>query len=191
MIWQLTAIAVLLFFYTVYIGKMLAQRKRGIRTDQMAQRKSGTLFYIEFFLKISTYAIVAVEVLSIARNTSAFPQGMRILGLTFAVLGDIVFALAVWTMRDSWRAGIAQNDQTEMVTTGIYRLSRNPAFLGFDLVYMGVMMMFFNWVLFAFTILAMVMLHLQILQEEKYLPSVFGKAYLTYKDRVGRYFWKL
>lgn len=191
MIWQLSAILLLLFFYTVYIGKMIAQRRRGIQTDQMAQKKRGTLFYIELVLKISTYTVVVVEVLSIAINTTVFPQAVRILGVTLAVLGDIVFALAVWTMRDSWRAGIAQEDKTEMVTTGIYKLSRNPAFLGFNLVYIGILLIFFNWILCAITILAMVMLHLQILQEEKYLPTVFGEDYLTYKSKVGRYFWKL
>lgn len=191
MIWRLSAILLLLFFYTVYIGKMIAQRRRGIQTDQMAQKKRGTLFYIELVLKMSTYTVVVVEVLSIAINTTVFPQAVRILGVTLAVLGDIVFALAVWTMRDSWRAGIAQEDKTEMVTTGIYKLSRNPAFLGFNLVYIGILLIFFNWILCAITILAMVMLHLQILQEEKYLPTVFGEDYLTYKSKVGRYFWKL
>jgi len=191
MIWQLTAILILLFFYIIYIGKMLLQRKRGIQTDQMAQKKSGLLFYTELILKISTYTVVVVEVFSIALNASALPQTLRIVGLVIAVLGDIIFALAVWTMRDNWRAGIAKNDKTEMVTSGIYKLSRNPAFLGFDLVYIGVLMMFFNWILFAFSVLAMVMLHLQILQEEAYLPTVFGDDYLAYRNKVGRYFWRL
>lgn len=191
MIWQLTAISILLFFYIIYIGKMLLQRKRGIQTDQMAQKKSGLLFYTELILKISTYTVVVVEVFSIALNASALPQTLRIVGLVIAVLGDIIFAFAVWTMRDNWRAGIAKNDKTEMVTSGIYQLSRNPAFLGFDLVYIGVLLMFFNWILFAFTALAMVMLHLQILQEEAYLPTVFGDDYLAYRNKVGRYFWRL
>jgi len=34
----------------------------------------------------------------------------------------------------------------------------------------------------------MVMLHLQILQEERYLGTVFGEEYLTYKKCTGRYF---
>ncbi len=43
-------------------------------------------------------------------------------------------------MKDSWRAGIPDSDKTELVTTGIYKYSRNPAFLGFDLQYMGVLL---------------------------------------------------
>ena len=33
----------------------------------------------------------------------------------------------------------------------------------------------------------MVMLHLQILQEERYLTSVFGAPYQQYKKKVFRY----
>lgn len=191
MSWQLGAILVLLFFYAVYIGKMIGQRKRGIQTNQMARKKSGTLFYVELFLIIATYAVVVVEVLSIAFHTTAFPPAVRILGLGIALLGDLVFAAAVWTMRDSWRAGISPGEKTEIITSGIYKLSRNPAFLGFDLVYIGILLMFFNWFLLAFTIFSMVMLHLQILQEEKFLPSVFGEDYTKYRRKVGRYFWRL
>ncbi len=74
-----------------------------------------------------------------------------------------------------------------MVTAGIYRFSRNPAFLGFDLVYTGILLMFFNWVLLVFTVFAAVMLHLQIMQEEKFLSAAFGEEYLSYRKRVCRY----
>ena len=47
-------------------------------------------------------------------------------------------------MRDSWRAGIPERDGTELVTGGLYAFSRNPAFLGFDLMYLGVFLLFAN-----------------------------------------------
>ena len=47
-----------------------------------------------------------------------------------AISGDMVFVISVWTMKDSWRAGVSKTDQTELVTDGIYQISRNPAFLG-------------------------------------------------------------
>ena len=49
--------------------------------------------------------------------------------------GDIVLVISVLTMKDSWRAGVSETDKTELVTDGIYQISRNPAFGGFDLVY--------------------------------------------------------
>ncbi len=188
MVWQIVAFSILLVFYTIYIGKMISQKKKGIQTDQIARgKKKGKLFRVELLMKIATYSVVAVEVISIILNITALPKAVRIVGVILGVAGDIVFAIAVWTMRDSWRAGIAENDKTEIVTSGIYRFSRNPAFLGFNLVYLGILLIFFDWVLFVFSVFASIMLHLQILQEEKYLPSVFGEEYLAYKKKVCRY----
>lgn len=92
------------------------------------------------------------------------------------------------TMKDSWRAGVSETDKTELVTDGIYQISRNPAFLGFDLVYIGILLLFFNWILVLFSVFAMVMFHLQIVKvEEKFLVSVFGEDYAQYKKTVNRY----
>lgn len=91
-------------------------------------------------------------------------------------------------MKDSWRAGASETDKTELVTDGIYQISRNPAFLGFDLVYIGILLLFFNWILVLFSVFAMVMFHFQIVKvEEKFLVSVFGEDYAQYKKTVNRY----
>lgn len=92
------------------------------------------------------------------------------------MLGDVIFLLSVLCMKDSWRAGIPDKDKTELVTTGIYRFSRNPAFLGFDLMYIGVLLLYGNLLTLGFSLFAMMMLHLQILQEERFLASTFGRA---------------
>ena len=90
-------------------------------------------------------------------------------------------------MKDSWRAGIPDKDKTALVTTGIYRCSRNPAFLGFDFMYVGVLLMYGNLLTLGFSVFAMVMLHLQILQEERYLVNAFGTPYQEYCRHVFRY----
>ncbi len=55
-------------------------------------------------------------------------------------------------------------------------------------MYIGILLMYFNGVLLLFTIWVIVMLHLQILQEEKYLETVFGEEYRVYRECTGRYF---
>lgn len=175
-------------FYFIYIFKMLMQKKKGIKTDQMAKGgKKGRLFYVELILKISTYSIVAVEVLSVMFTQSLLGLISKLFGVIFCIVGDVIFGMAVYTMRDSWRAGIPSEDKTNIVKEGIYKYSRNPAFLGFDFLYVGILLMYFNWVLLFFTVLAMTMLHLQILEEEKFLPTVFGDEYLEYKKETKRY----
>lgn len=188
MFWRITAILILLVFYSIYIGKMLLLKKRGIHTDQIAKReKRDKIFYTELLMKMATYSVVLAEVVSIFAVEPDLPIGILIIGVLLGIAGDIIFAVAVVTMRDSWRAGIAEEDNREMITSGIYKISRNPAFLGFDCVYLGILILFFNWILLSFSVFAAVMLHLQILQEEKYLPVAFGEEYISYKKHVCRY----
>lgn len=181
------ALLLLSLFYAVYFGKMLIQRRQGIQTNQIGRRKSGTLLRVESLMGLAAYSIVAVQLLSIVRNWSVLPSGVRFVGFGIGLLGDILFLISVISMKDSWRAGIPDQDETELVTSGIYSISRNPAFLGFDFMYLGVLLLFANPLLLLFTVFAMVMLHLQILQEEQFMERRFGAAYLQYKRHVLRY----
>lgn len=115
------------------------------------------------------------------------PFGARFTGFCIAGIGDIFFLISVTYMKDSWRAGIPEKDKTKLVTDGIYKFSRNPAFVGFDFMYIGILLMFFNIGTLLFSLFSIMMLHLQILQEEKYMAKTFGEEYLEYKEKVFRY----
>lgn len=185
---KIIGLLILAVFYAVYIGKMILQKRKGIRTDQIAKGKQKTkTFYIELTMKIATYSVVAAEVLSLFFAPQNLPQALVAVGVALGFIGDILFTVSAVTMKDSWRAGIAENDKTEIITNGIYSISRNPAFLAFDCVYAGLLLIAFNWVLLAFSVFAMTMLHLQILQEEIFLSKTFGTEYNVYKSKVRRY----
>lgn len=177
--WLLTLI-VLALFYGIYFTKMLVQKKHGIRTHQIGRRKEKTIHAVETLMSAATLGIVPAQLLSVAMGWNHMPAGARFTGFLTAMAGDALFLAAVLCMKDSWRAGIPETVQTEIVTGGIYGFSRNPAFLGFDLMYC-------NLLTGVFTAFAILMLHLQILQEEKYLEAAFGEPYLIYKQQVFRY----
>lgn len=183
----LLALLVLAVFYGIYFGKMLVQKKHGIRTHQIGRRKEKGLHTVETLMSIATLGAPVAQLLSIAFGWNWLPANARFTGFCIGMLGDAVFLFSVLCMKDSWRAGIPDKDKTELVTTGIYRYSRNPAFLGFDFMYIGVLLMYGNLLTLAFSVFAMVMLHLQILQEERYLENIFGAAYTAYKKQVFRY----
>ncbi|MCM1049858.1 MAG: isoprenylcysteine carboxylmethyltransferase family protein [Clostridiales bacterium] len=188
MIYQVIAVLIMIAFYGTYFIKLFHQRKQGIQTDLLGKGKTGFVKVIEVTLKIVTYMVPAIEALSIWNNTYLDLTWLRAAGVSLGVLGTAVFVISVLTMRESWRAGVPQNEKTKLVTSGIYAYSRNPAFLGFDLVYIGELLMFFNWYLLVVTLLAVVMLHLQIVNvEEDYLITAFGDEYLTYRKKVCRY----
>lgn len=186
-IFLIAAFGIMGLFYGIYFIKQLTQKKQGIITRQLGRRKEKSLHTTEVVMSLATILIVIVEIFSILFELSFMSMPVRIAGIILGIAGDLVFLTAVLTMKNSWRAGIPDTDRTEFVSHGIYRYSRNPAFLGFDMMYAGILLMYFNWALLALTIWAMVMLHLQILQEEKYLPTVFGSEYLEYKKHTRRY----
>lgn len=185
--YRLLALVVLVFFYIIYLLKMWAQKRQGICTQQIDRRKGPSIHRVEICMSIATVGIIPAQLLSIAFGWSHLPDNARFTGFCLGMLGDLIFLISVLCMRNSWRVGIPDKDRTELVTTGIYRFSRNPAFLGFDLQYLGVLLMFGNGLTAGFTVFAAVMLHLQILQEERYLTETFGTPYLEYRKQVFRY----
>ncbi len=185
---KVISIAILIVFYGCYFIKMLHQKKQGIQTDQMGKGKLGFVKWIEITTKIAAFLVIAVEVVSIFLGTSGGSIPVRSVGAAVSIAGTALFITSVLTMRDSWRAGVSASDKTELVTGGIYQISRNPAFLGFDMLYIGILLMHFNWVLFVGSAFAILMLHLQIVNvEEVFLLTAFGDAYLEYKKKVCRY----
>lgn len=185
--YPIAALFVLAVFYGIYFAKRLIQKHKGIQTRQIGRRKEKSIHTVEMLMSVATLGAPAAQLASVFFRWSYMPAGARFTGFCIGMLGDIVFLASVICMRDSWRAGIPDSDKTELVTTGIYKFSRNPAFLGFDLQYIGVMLIYFNPLTAVFSAFAIVMLHLQILQEERYLLSAFGEPYQQYKNRVFRY----
>lgn len=187
MIYRVLALFCLGVFYCFFFGKMIVQKKHGIITDKMAKGKvKDRVFYIELILKITAFILPVVEVISVLTVNSNLIQ--KVFGLYFLIVGDAIFGTAIVTMRDSWRAGVAEDEkERKLVTEGIYRFSRNPAFLGFDLVYLGILVMFFNPILLVITLISIILMHLQILNEEKFLEKVYGEEYQNYKKQTSRY----
>ena len=107
--------------------------------------------------------------------------------VVIAELGVVFFIAGMLTMKGNWRAGVPEKKETSLVTTGIYSISRNPAFVGFDLMYLGIVVAFPNaWHACAAAFTAW-LLHKQIKGEEEFLEKAFGKEYYEYKNKVRRY----
>ncbi|MBQ8188460.1 MAG: isoprenylcysteine carboxylmethyltransferase family protein [Lachnospiraceae bacterium] len=187
MIFQLAAMLILICFYAFYIAKILMQKKQSIQTNQMGKGNKPTkVLFIERIMSVATILTIVMEVFSIFLTKTYLPIGFRIAGIVTGICAVTIFAAATITMKTSWRVGIPE-EKTELVTSGIYSISRNPAFVAFDLLYLAICLLFFYIPLLIISIWAAVMLHIQILQEEVHMHSMFGESYDEYKKHTGRY----
>lgn len=187
MTYRIIAAIIFIGFYSAFIAKIVVQSKKSIKTNQMGiGNKPRKVIIIEKIVSLATTLNVVADVVSIFVAKPDVPAFVRIVGAVIGLCAVIIFVFAVITMKDSWRAGIPEK-KTNIITDGIYSISRNPAFLGFDLLYTSILLMFFNIPLLIFSVWAAVMLHLQILQEEDWLAETFGSEYTEYSAKVRRY----
>ena len=192
---KIAALIIIAVFYAAYLGKKYSQRRKGITTNQIGKGdKPRKVLLVENIMGWATFVVIPVEIISIIlypRITLIpaikFCPVLQWTGLAIAAIGVAFFIVAMLTMADSWRAGIPDSDKTAFVQKGIYRISRNPAFVGFDLMYIGLLLAFPNIIHLLFAVFPVVMLHLQIRQEEDFLRKTFGTEYEEYCKKVRRY----
>ncbi|WP_438849387.1 methyltransferase family protein [Enterococcus sp. AZ048] len=175
-----------LVFYLIYLGKAWLLKKQGIKVDLLGDKPPSKEKKIEVVLKFLTglgalLQFIAPFFFEINQTKSVY------VGLVLILLADVLFFLAVWQMGLNWRAGFNEAQQTELVTTGIYHFSRNPAFVAFDLLYLGFAVVFPTVLMIGMTILAVLLFDFQIRGEEAYLTKEFGEDYKQYKKTVRRY----
>jgi len=87
----------------------------------------------------------------------------------------------------SFRIGIDEQTKDQLITTGSFAISRNPVFVAFILFFAGLFLAYPNMITLALLIFSTVMIHRQILREEKFLKTHYGKEYDDYCSRVRRY----
>jgi protein-S-isoprenylcysteine O-methyltransferase Ste14 len=79
------------------------------------------------------------------------------------------------------------SENTILKTHGLYKISRNPMYLGFNLLTISAMIYTLNLVIILLGVYSIVIYHLIIIGEEGFLDNRFGIDYSRYKKTVRRY----
>jgi len=135
-------------------------------------------------------------------NFRLIPQGvavavfdvsaLKIVGALLVTGGLAVYGLGTRGLGESWRLGIDRNTPGSLQTSGIFAWTRNPIYLGFDLMVSGTFLIQGRLHLLLIALIFAVVLHQQIRREERFLIERYGDAFDRYCARVGRYItWPL
>ena len=110
--------------------------------------------------------------------------------LGFAVmLCGFLFALwGILTFRRHHTSIIPHYPASTIVTSGPYRFTRNPMYIGLSVFYSGVALLLDSWWTFALLLLVVAIVDRQVIaREERYLASAFATEYGSYRVRVRRW----
>jgi protein-S-isoprenylcysteine O-methyltransferase Ste14 len=137
---------------------------------------SGYLTWIILFLSFINIETIAVNDFFF---NGAFSVVLIFAGLTITVVSLI-------NLGNSTRLGLP-DETTHFKTKGLYKFSRNPMYVGFNLITLASIIHFLSPWTFILGIYSIFVYHLIILGEERFLESRFGTNYINYKEKVRRY----
>jgi protein-S-isoprenylcysteine O-methyltransferase Ste14 len=111
------------------------------------------------------------------------------LGATLVVLALALFVSSVARFRAADTPVPARKPTTAIVRTGPYRFSRNPIYLAFSVLQLGIALWANSLWLLVTLVGAVALVHYVVIRrEEQYLERRFGDEYLAYKASVRRWF---
>lgn len=109
-------------------------------------------------------------------------------GGLLAGLGVISIALALNLFRRAGTRPEPWQPSSAIVDTGIYRLTRNPMYLGMALIYAGIALALDSGLALVLLIPVLIVIRYAVIgREEAYLEGKFGEPYRRYKGRVRRW----
>jgi protein-S-isoprenylcysteine O-methyltransferase Ste14 len=197
--WSLFQLACLGLFLAINGGRAMSLLVRHkVNPIKLRVNKRGTLGLVELslFVNVNLWAAavviwsVAPEILSESLLFDPVLPSSRLArfaGLVLVVSAFVILVFAQFALGKAWRLGIDEENPGELVTGGIYALSRNPIYSFFDLYFLGTFLLN-GTVFFALSAVFTVLnLHCQILSEERYLGNRFGAQYHAYCARTARY----
>ena len=144
--------------------------------------------------------VIGIPALMWLASGRAFPYvpdsvAICVVAMLFAVCGLALSIYSIVYMRivgkgnpfDAYGHEVAPRTMN-LMTGGPYCLCRNPMLVGIYLYDIGVLVWLWSVLPLLIFLVEIVLLTIQVHSEEKRLEKDFGKDYLDYKKRVGRYF---
>ena len=120
---------------------------------------------------------------------SFFPQFrfLGYLGCLSIALGITIRLIAVITLKQQFTTTVSIVERHKIIETGIYKVIRHPAYLGYLASLLGIGLVLGNWVgLTALVVLPLLGILYRIHVEESVLLGYFGSAYQEYANRTKR-----
>jgi len=168
----------LLFFLTMIVPDFLIGKEGRKRTKRMSQfvpfnRAEKILAYSTHVI-IMPFVIVYSIFLPLETNTVWLYVGLPIFAVSL-----VMYVVTI--------LNVATTPVDEPVTKGVYRILRHPIYFGGFLMYIGVGIACASWVVLLCAVLWLVLFHIVVPTEERFLVEKYGGAYQEYMNSTPRW----
>ena len=152
--------------------RVTAARESGKSGDFQLTRKENILMYTVFLPMFSSF--VYAIFLPLQLGTTWLYSGLLIylFGMVFIIVAVLNFATS---------------PKDKVITTGLYRFSRNPVYIGMLLMQIGVGIACSSWLYLLLTVVLMILLNAILSAEERYCLYRYGDDYRKYMNRTPRW----
>lgn len=178
-------IATLILFLATLVGGGAAMRRRKINMEGVPPINRN-LFRLSKLAMIVPWGSMVLQCAGVNLSPLKAPRALEWISIALWIFGfGLMFAGGIG-LGNSFRVGCAK-EKTLLVTSGVFRYSRNPIYLGMYATFLAATLYTLNpLVLIVGAVLAVVH-HRIILAEEECLRKLIGQEYEDYCRRVGRY----
>ncbi len=180
-------------FLLVFVARSVVQKRAtgdsGIRAGVLGSSLGSLEWFAGWLLVLAMLsAIVAPIAELVGVDPLTESDLIRGTGAVVASVGIVLIFLAQMNMGEQWRIGIDETERTQLVSSGAFRLVRNPIFSAMILTAAGLAVMVPNPISIVGLMLLVVAIELQVrFVEEPYLRRLHGSEYHRYSERVGRF----
>ena len=109
------------------------------------------------------------------------------IGIALLLFALVWILIAQSQMQTSWRIGIDEDVRTDLVQRGLFKISRNPIFLGIRMMLVGLFLVLPNAVMLVIWVVGEMLIQIQVRLEEEFLTRIHGDHYRTYQQQVRRW----
>ncbi|GJM61025.1 methyltransferase family protein [Persicobacter diffluens] len=135
--------------------------------------------------KISGYVLIGFYLKKLL-NMPSFSIWWKDISFWLLIGGILIILTSLKFLGNSLSFGLPR-EQTKLKTSGLYRFSRNPIYLGLYLILFASALSLHLWWAWVIAIFNIIIYHRIILAEELFLAEKFGEAYHNYCKSVRRY----
>ena len=185
-----------IFFFAVFLLRTVIVWKRTGVNAYVLLKQGGTYGVIGVYFKLLPLAsFFAVATYSFFPSIYDFlapfhwfeNQFNAFVGIALLIISLFWIWVAQTQMGKSWRIGIDEQKKTDLVTTGMFSISRNPIFLGMKVNLLGFFLVIPNAVTLTVTVIGIALIDIQVRLEEQHLLNLHNESYQNYYREVRRW----